>query len=167
MVAYANVNIGTAGTYGGPATQWVGTNGLVTCLGVFMMVNGQGVFAGHGSCQVQVPGPGPEFDAVAAAFSDLLTGAVGAFDPNVHTNIQLFSGGTDPAMSALRAGVAQWCGAAPPFTGWDSFRVKLDGTGLTYVRSSDAGTPVNGPFPFDVPVPLEPGPAIPPDNLMQ
>ncbi|MCJ1280570.1 hypothetical protein MMC21_008399 [Puttea exsequens] len=125
MVDYRNVKQGTGQIFVNPIPpEWVGTDGAVTCLEIYMNVVGQGVFVAHADSNEQVPGPGPAFDYVKDDFAQQLVTALGPFNAAVHTQIQCFSGGTDPAMEALKAGLQQWSGAAPLFVGRDSFRLK-------------------------------------------
>ncbi|KAI4173349.1 MAG: hypothetical protein LQ346_008435 [Caloplaca aetnensis] len=153
MVNYSNVKQGTGQFFGAPdPPEWVGTDGAVTCLAIYLYHVDQGVFVAHADCAVQVTGPGPEFDYVRDEFAGKLAAALGPFDGDVHTDIQCFSGGTDQALEALKQGLEQWAGFAPPFSGQDSFKVKTDGSGMTWVKSRDTPEEIEGPLDMSVPV---------------
>ncbi|MCJ1252967.1 hypothetical protein MMC24_000773 [Lignoscripta atroalba] len=103
MVNYSKVAQGTGRLF--TAVQppvWVGSDGAVTCLEISILVQGQGVFVAHADCAEQVSGAGSSFDYVKTTFAQQLTTALGVHDPNVHTAVQSFSGGTDDALLALR-----------------------------------------------------------------
>ncbi|KAL8903260.1 MAG: hypothetical protein Q9171_007465 [Xanthocarpia ochracea] len=155
-VVYSNIQQGTGHIFGTPdPPEWVGTNGAVTCLAIYLK-HGQGVFVGHADCEVQVAGPGPEFDYVKDEFAKKLAAALGPFDGAVHTDIQCFSGGTDQALKALKQGLEQWAGSAPKFTGRDSFMVQTDGEGITWVKSGDTPKEIVGSLDMSVPIQKSP-----------
>ena len=159
MVNFQNVKQGTGQIFENPdPAEWVGSDGAVTCILVYVNYIDHGVFVAHADCEVQVPGPGDEFDHVRDTVAQRLTAALGDFDAAVHSDIQCFSGGTDQTMYALKAGLEQWCATAPelpPFEGRDSFRVKTDGTGMTLVRFKDVPEEVEGPFDMNVPATIK------------
>lgn len=154
MVNFQSVKQGTGHIFeNADPAEWVGSDGAGTCVLIYVNCIDQGVFVAHAECDVRVYGPGDEFDYVRDTLAQQLTAALGDFDAAVHTDIQCFSGGTDQAMHALKAGLEQWCATAleaPPFEGRDSFRVKTDGTGMTWVKSRDVPEEVEGPFVMSV-----------------
>ena len=149
-VAYQTLSTGRGETFPSDPVQWVGCEGAVTCLGVFINTPG-GVFVGHCSCDQQVAGPGAAYDYVVGAFNDLLTVALGEFNGETQEVLLSFSAGTDPALTALKAGLAQWCGSVPTFLTGDAYRIKSNGTGATAIRFSDTPTVLEGPVDVEVP----------------
>jgi hypothetical protein len=149
-VDYQSVTMGTGKIFAPDPVEWVGSEGAVTCLGVFINTP-EGVFVGHASCDQQVIGPGAAYNYVVGAFNDLLTIALGEFDGETQQVLMCFSGGSDMALTALKAGLAQWCGSTPQFTAADAYRIKSNGTSPKPIRHSDTPTLVAGPLALEVP----------------
>jgi hypothetical protein len=164
-VNFNSVPQGFAGVYAPPspnANQWVGTEGLGTCLGLYVAVQGQGNFIGHMDCAVQVEGgPGdPDYNYVLETARDLIFAALGAYDPAIHTLVTAYSTSPDPSTKAMSNGVWLW-GVEVAVTEAIGFRVRYNGNGLTTVSWNDTGTPIQGQVGFSVLPPMEPGPVIP------
>ena len=162
MTHFDKVPQGWGGFYTLPSpnqNQWVGTDGLFTCVGVYVAHTPPGGalqnFVAHIDCAVQVVGqPGSaDFDYVRDAAQALMTANLGAYNGGVDANVTTFSAGNDLTKEALLAGIAAWRGTAPPFGNYDGFMVRYDGIGLRQANFSDPGDLIQGQFVMSVPAP--------------
>jgi hypothetical protein len=160
MPQFDKVPQGWGGFYTLPSpnqNNWVGTDGLFTCVGVYVAYVPAGGalrnFVAHIDCDVQVQGhPGDaDFDYVSQAAQGLLTTHLGAYDAAVDTVVETFSAGNDRTKEALLAGVAFWRGAVPPFGNYDGFMVRYDGTDLGQANFNDPANAIQGQFVMSVP----------------
>ncbi|KAH0566234.1 hypothetical protein GP486_000381 [Trichoglossum hirsutum] len=152
MVTYKNVTQGTGEKFVTSPVQWVGTDGLATCVGCYIKFT-DGVFVGHIDSAQVVTGPGVNYDYVRDKCKELLTAAVGTYSSSTHTAVSAYSSGTDFAMQALRDGIRLWCNnSSLPLTSWGGFKVKTDGSGLTWIVSADVPQNVTGRYNLSVPV---------------
>ncbi len=153
MVAYKHVKQGTGQIF--PETTpptWIGTDGAVTCVAIYMKLAGQGHFVAHADCGAVVRNANdPNFAHVRDTLVQRLTTALGDYNDQVHTNIKSFSGGTDHAMKALKAGLSEWAGGHQvDFVAQDSFMINTNGEGLTSVKYRDTPEEVSGTLDMSV-----------------
>jgi hypothetical protein len=136
MVNWTNVDQGTGQEFSTSPIQWVGSEGMVTCVGIFIKL-ANGVFIGHADCAEVVTGPGEKYDYVKSTLAAQIGKAVGVYSPTVNTSVYAVTSGTDYAMKALKDGLGIWCNNTTTSLTYNSFRVKTDGTGITWVKSAD------------------------------
>jgi hypothetical protein len=152
MVQWINVEQGTGEKFSTSPSQWVGSNGMVTCVGISIKL-ADGMFIGHADCYEVVTGTGAKYDYVKNTLAAQIHDAVGAYDSAVSTSVHAVTSGTDYAMRALKDGVGIWCNNATVSLNYDSFRIKTDGSGITWVKSSDnVAQNVKGESELSVPV---------------
>lgn len=170
--SFDRVPQGWGGTYAGPSPNqkaWIGTDGLGTCLGVYVAVNDQAGFIGNfvahfDSLCLVTDGPGDAgYNYVRETTRDLMLACLGAYDSALHSNINTYSTSREPTTLATHNGIWLWAGQEPPLTSAYGFRARYDGSGLTATNFNDPSTDIAGQCACTIPLPVEPGPVIPPD----
>lgn len=150
MVKYDNISQGTGKKFDkSSAGGWVGTNGLATCLGVF--INQETHFIiGHFDCvQIVLPKDDQMYKWVCEETEKILNTTLGS-KPQLR-DIQVVTSSTDYSTRAIQAGVAGWAEKTPRVHTHLGFRVRKNGTGFKLLEDADEGTERVGELIFSIP----------------
>lgn len=136
------------------AHDWIGTDGLTTCLGVYVVLHrgqDENYFISHFDCGVQVgnkndPNYQKNYQKIVDRTAQILANLLGNYDSGVHDRVLAVSPLADKSTFAMLEGLKKWMGndGSEVFKA-DGFRVKYDGGPPIRVIGADTAIPIKVP----------------------